>query len=106
MTGSLARGAIACLCAIIVWASPLAAERLAAEPRTNQGAKYQLDTGTKFHTNPGENTSIAARRANSTPTPAANISIAAIRPRRADAGVHAGWRSAIVWQGGAGPSAA
>ena len=48
MTRRLARGTIACLCAIIVWASPLA-----AEPRTNQGAKYQLDTGTKFHTNPG-----------------------------------------------------
>ena len=53
MTRRLARGTIACLCAIFVWASPLAAGRLAAEPRTNQGAKYQLDTGTKFHTNPG-----------------------------------------------------
>ena len=48
MRSCLARGTIACLHAMIVWASPLA-----AEPRTNQGAKYQLDTGTKFHTNPG-----------------------------------------------------
>lgn len=41
--------------AIIVWigALPLAAERLAAEPRTNQGAKHQLDYCSKFHTNPG-----------------------------------------------------
>ena len=46
MRSCLARGTIACLHAMIVWASPLA-----AEPRTNQGAK--LDSGTNFHTNPG-----------------------------------------------------
>ena len=34
-------------------AEPLAAERLAAEPRTNQGGKSTLDYGTKLHTNPG-----------------------------------------------------
>ncbi len=50
----LTRRAIAAgVAAIIVWASPLAAGRLAAEPRTNPGLKYQLDYGSKFHTNPG-----------------------------------------------------
>jgi len=41
--------------AIVGWMSAisLTTERLAAEPRTNQGAKYTLDYGSQLHTNPG-----------------------------------------------------
>jgi hypothetical protein len=49
----LARHAITVGVALVagfVSALPPAAERLAAEPRTNQGAKYTLDYGTKLHT--------------------------------------------------------
>lgn len=56
MSSRRARRAIALgVAAILGWLSalPLAAERLAAEPRTNQGAKYSLDYGTQLHTNPG-----------------------------------------------------
>ncbi len=51
----LARHAIAAGVAAVLAVTALApaAERLAAEPRTNQGGKYTLDYGTKLHTNPG-----------------------------------------------------